>query len=107
MRNYRSAPIIVGVATGLPSGVYFIQCGEFVKIGASTDVRSRLCSVRSATPFGVTGIGFMPAKTNDELNVLESTLHQEFSHLRYKGEWFRKEQALTDFITAYAQPWPS
>lgn len=71
------------------SYVYFIRCGEFVKIGFSSTPNSRRSSIATSSPFAVEIIGLMRGDTQTEKN-----LHKRFKHLREKLEWFR----LTDEV---------
>lgn len=73
--------------------VYFIQCGEFVKIGTATDVAARLLSLQTANPLPLvllaTERGFVPR---------ERELHRQFAALRHANEWFRYEGELKAYI---------
>ena len=50
--------------------VYFIRCGEFVKIGTTADVSQRLRSLQSCCPYEMQIEGTLPGG-----HLLESTLH--------------------------------
>lgn len=85
--------------------VYFIRCGQFVKIGVSKNPHTRLKQVRKANG----GFAF-PAGLDIEKSRLIATelgsfqrereLHAKFSHLRHTGEWFTETPELTSYITA-------
>lgn len=71
--------------------VYFVRCGQHIKIGYSVDPKRRIRNL----PYSV----ILPADFNHaaELEVLrvidggfdvESALHKRFHHLRVAGEWF-------------------
>lgn len=65
--------------------VYFIQSGEFVKIGISQDVTKRLQTLQTASPY--------PMKVIKKLAVpypasAEFRLHRYYADRRRAGEWF-------------------
>lgn len=79
--------------------VYFVQmmaCEEHggpIKIGIAQDVERRIANLQSCSPYRlklVLEIGGGESR--------ESLLHRQFEDLRMRGEWFRAEQALIDFI---------
>lgn len=78
-----------------PSGhVYFIGSSSgFVKIGFSFHPEARLRQLQTAHVETLTLLGSVVA-TEDT----ESTLHERFSHLRVRGEWFRLGQEIQAFI---------
>jgi len=74
--------------------VYFAQrrSGGLIKIGWSTGVHSRMIALRTRL------LGSMPGRRKEELAV-----HERFKHLRAKGEWFRPDAELLEFIRTKAQ----
>lgn len=76
-----------------PSGVYFIRSGEAVKIGVSINVPLRTTVLATGSPWPVDLLAVMPGD-----RAAEKRLHRRFAHLRLKGEWFRAEPELLDFI---------
>ena len=87
------------------SGVYFLTFAEHpqhIKIGVSRELKSRLQNYRTHTPFTVEVLLFIKAtyKVNDPLNakVLEKQLHEQFKHLKHRGEWFENRGALKQYI---------
>jgi hypothetical protein len=75
--------------------VYFARCGDRVKIGFSIDPQARLGILQSGNPEPLTLVGWMPGTQDSERN-----LHQQFSALHVRGEWFRAEPALLEFIAS-------
>lgn len=75
------------------SWIYFIQSKDHVKIGRTTNVAERLCTLKigNAAPF-------ILLATVPEGLIGESEIHQRFSHLRGDGEWFRLDSDLQLFI---------
>jgi len=79
---------------GLWETVYFLRQGDFVKIGHTTmSVKRRLKSYGTHSLEETKLLGF----TYGDKSV-ERAFHSEFSHYRERGEWFRFEGALADFI---------
>jgi DNA-binding transcriptional regulator YdaS (Cro superfamily) len=64
--------------------VYFVRCGDFVKIGFSKRPDGRLRYLRTATPFDFVLVGAHAATVHDERH-----LHKIFKAHRHRGEWFR------------------
>lgn len=79
------------------SGVYFIQCGDGgpIKIGIAKAVNERLADLQVANPYELRLLGYVPT---DDAEALEGRLHGQFYQLRIRGEWFRPEAVLLDFI---------
>jgi hypothetical protein len=73
--------------------VYFVRTSDFIKIGFTTNLPQRLESLPFGTPHEVTLLHDMPGSFDFEVDM-----HRKFKHLRVKGEWFRAEQELLDFI---------
>lgn len=89
------------------SGVYFIQCSSFVKIGVSSDVIARFRSIKSSNPFAVVALGFIPEPVGKKADDLETSLHRRFAGCRHQAEWFTLTDELLAFIATDAKPWPN
>lgn len=86
------------------SQVYYMRCGEFIKIGVSISPLYRLRTIRE------TGGVLYPAGLDLSKTILvasepgtqekEAAMHVKFSHLRHAGEWFTETPELTDHINA-------
>jgi hypothetical protein len=76
------------------SVVYFLRCGDFVKIGYSYDPKKRIEKVQVWSPHDCELMGIAAGGP-----ALEKALHKEFSADRHRGEWFR----LTDRLLAEIQ----
>lgn len=76
--------------------IYFLRCGDFVKIGWSVkpDIRTR--ALKTANPYQVDVIGVWPARRH-----YERLLHRQFRNVRHESrrEWF----VLTPEIFAIAE----
>jgi hypothetical protein len=76
-----------------PGTIYFIRCGEFIKIGYTTDLSTRMKSLRQANPSPIDILHSEPGGIVDE-----RAHHKRFAHLRHQGEWFRAADELLVFI---------
>ena len=75
--------------------IYFIESESgHVKIGYTrNNVNGRLAALQGGNPHKL----FL-RKTIEGDIVQENLIHKKFSHLRCKGEWFKLERDLIDFI---------
>jgi hypothetical protein len=87
------------------SGVYFVRVGSFVKIGFSDDVKARYRVLLSASPYDMKPLGFIHADGGAE--ELEERIHAQFAELRHRGEWFRFDGSIREFIADHAAGWPT
>lgn len=88
-----------------PGGVYFIQCGQFVKIGKACDIEARLRELELGNPHPMRVLGWEPVPIASALDR-ERALHQEFAASRHRGEWFKLEEPLITHIKRKATRWP-
>jgi len=75
------------------SYVYFLKCGDFVKIGVSKKPRSRLLTLASSVPYDVELLIML---TGDR--ALERFLHRQFSNHHHRHEWFHMHDDILEFI---------
>jgi hypothetical protein len=73
--------------------VYFVASGDFIKIGFSRSMKSRMQKFFTESPLPAILLHNEPGTFKTE-----KSLHRQFGHLRAKGEWFRKTQELLDYI---------
>ena len=66
-----------------------------LKIGVATDIASRIASMRTANSRELVLLGILLDAGPDE----ERSLHQRWSHIRIRGEWFRDTPELRRFIS--------
>lgn len=90
------------------SFVYFIEAGDYIKIGVSRDPIIRLGQIRQGrgitAPEGlITSQARLLAVEQGDRNS-EKTLHQRFAAHRARGEWFRKNDRLAHYIKSLAIP---
>lgn len=85
--------------------VYFIRCQEFVKIGRATRLRSRLSSLATSCPFPIVLLALIHVESVGAASVLEAQLHERFTAVHHRNEWFRYEAPIVQFIrTLLEQP---
>ncbi len=73
--------------------VYFIQCGEFIKIGFTVEPAKRIAAIQTSSPHEIKLLGTMKGGPETE-----KAMHAQFKHLRHRGEWFRVDEELTTEI---------
>ena len=79
--------------------IYFIGCNDrYVKIGVSHSPGSRLNDFQVGNPYDLTIL-----KTIDVSNKAEAYLHDKFSHLHHRGEWFNLNSELREYISTEAE----
>jgi DNA-binding transcriptional regulator YdaS (Cro superfamily) len=71
--------------------VYFLRCGDFVKIGYSANPKRRLRYLQTATPFDFELLGVHPGA-----KWQEKQLHKIFASSRHRHEWFRADQTILE-----------
>lgn len=74
--------------------VYFIQCGNYIKIGHADDPERRLRELQTGNPNKLELLGYVSGDI-----VREREIHFTFADFRTDGEWFE----LTTDILAYLQ----
>lgn len=78
-----------------PCVVYVIRCGNFIKIGKAADPAKRIAQLDAANPLELERIAVIKGQDGHRL---ERELHQQFHEQRHKGEWFRLEGALAEWV---------
>lgn len=79
----------------LSASVYFVRCNEFLKIGYAANVGERFRTMQTASPYEMELLGTMAGGVE-----MEEQLHRRFRHLQHRGEWFRLEGELAEFVRA-------
>lgn len=74
--------------------IYAIRCGEFVKLGYATNPWKRRLQIRLCNPYPCEMLGFSPGTLDDE-----KALHSKFAEYRHRGEWFRFEGPVAEFVS--------
>lgn len=88
-------------------GVYFLECQGFIKIGRARDILRRTQMNQIGNPFALQPLGYVPQPSPDEADMHERFLHDRFSDIRHRGEWFIATDKLRAYILAKATPWPT
>lgn len=79
--------------------IYFIGCNDqYVKIGVSHSPGRRLDDLQVGNPYALTML-----KTIDVSHKAEAYLHDKFSHLRHRREWFNLNSELREYIATEAE----
>jgi Meiotically Up-regulated Gene 113 (MUG113) protein len=73
--------------------VYFIESGDFVKIGYTRCPQERAKKMFTDCPIEPRLLHAEPGTFKSE-----KTLHRHFAHLHARGEWFRKGPDLLEYI---------
>ncbi len=76
--------------------VYFVSCevdGFPIKIGLASNISHRLVHLQNALPYKVCLLGSMPGDRETEHD-----LHVGFSNIWLRGEWYRREPELLDYV---------
>lgn len=68
--------------------IYFVQFGDRIKIGFTTNMKQRMKVIPKDQ---------ILATTPGSLGV-ERRIHNRFAHLRITGEWFRADKELLDYV---------
>lgn len=69
--------------------VYFIRCGEFIKIGYSSKLRERVSNIATSTPHKVELLGAISGGQK-----MERDMHKRFARCRHSREWFKPDAAM-------------
>jgi hypothetical protein len=75
------------------SKVYFIACGDFIKIGVSANPPRRVAELQSSSPFDIELLGDFTGDAQDELRI-----QGKFAKHHVRGEWFRKHNDILYYI---------
>jgi len=81
-----------------PSQVYFIQCGEAVKIGRSVKPFERVASLSTSNHQALELLATTPGSSAEE-----KALHKKFAAYHIKGEWFRYSAEIAKFIAGISR----
>ena len=63
--------------------VYFVRVGEYVKIGATSNLYNRMSVFQTSSPYELTVLG-----TLENIDNLEGKLHKKYLEYHHRGEWF-------------------
>lgn len=81
--------------------VYAIECEGMVKIGFSVCPYHRFTTIQTFSPFECRLVGIMAGDFRRE-----AELHRRFSSQRVRGEWFRHDGEVAEFVASMEKPDP-
>lgn len=73
--------------------LYFLRGGDYIKIGRTVDFDRRLSELKVSSPYELELIALIENK-----GCYEFRIHDLFKKIRVKGEWFKDDQSISDFI---------
>ncbi len=83
------------------SVVYFVQAGNYIKIGTTTNLRARLAALQNGSPFPISLLHTIPGDTEKE-----KAFQRQFHKSRIRGEWYEVTPELRQFIETGIIPRP-
>ena len=83
-----------------PCYIYFIlnYDSQAVKIGIAKNVKRRLASLQTSSPSKLKLLGIIKTKSVNNARKIEKSLHEKFAKNRIRGEWFKANVELLDYI---------
>lgn len=75
--------------------IYFVQAGEFIKIGWALDPHKRIAHMQTGSAYEFKLLGLMHGSL-----IEEKIVHKRFSAFRVRGEWFKQTPELNRYIRA-------
>lgn len=78
--------------------IYFVQCGEFVKIGYTANPNSRMSKFKTNNPYECRLVALI-----DGGKIIEAQMHERFAEFHHRGEWYRCGDALMSFIASLSE----
>lgn len=70
------------------TGVYFIKCQDFIKIGYATNIYQRLKNMQVGNPYDLSLVAVGRCNTKIEAMDAERFWQDVFGKYYYKGEWY-------------------
>jgi Meiotically up-regulated gene 113 len=81
--------------------VYFIRCGDFIKIGYSLSPERRLSHIMTVNPHEIELLGYRYGTRDDE-----ALYHERFAPHRHRGEWFNAAPEIETYARTLMQSLP-
>ncbi len=78
--------------------LYFIKCGDYVKIGTSRSVKDRIDQLQTGNPQEIEVLAVF-----EEQAFREYAIHKTFVHLNIRGEWFRYTEEIENYLKVLEQ----
>ena len=73
--------------------VYFVRCGEYIKIGYTSDPNTRMSKFRTNNPYVCELVAIMKGG-----RIREAEIQRQFSEHLHRGEWYRLHESIAVFI---------
>lgn len=73
--------------------IYFVKCGDFIKIGWSASWYARIRRLKVDNPYPIETLLVIGRP-----EIFEKTMHAEFASLRHRGEWFKDDPRIRAYI---------
>lgn len=87
------------------SAVYFAQDdGDLIKIGVSSVLLMRQMAFQQSSSEKLSILGVIKYKLRSEAFLVERQLKRQFKHLHVRGQWYRGDLALRQYIEANVVP---
>lgn len=80
------------------TNIYFIRCGEFVKIGRGGDPEQRAKDLQTGNPYEIEVMGSFTGTEAEERR-----LHAAFQQFHHRAEWFFLSNTVRAFITQHCR----
>jgi hypothetical protein len=85
VEDWKAAEVAVARDRLIRKGdLYFIRCGDAVKIGRTTNIVQRLANMQVNNPHEIDCLLLLKGQGKEE-----GRWHKRFKHHRVRGEWFR------------------
>lgn len=84
----------VRAGLSIQSGLYFIRCGDFVKIGIAQNLGSRLSAIQVCNPYPVIMLASIIEPNGARRRALEQVWHAHWVGAHHRGEWFHATPVL-------------
>jgi hypothetical protein len=75
--------------------LYGMQCKDYIKFGVSNNPIDRRNALQTGNPFQITLLFCVPY--NDSYGT-EKDVHRYFKDIRGKGEWFKIDENIKNFV---------
>ena len=92
--DFRGEELSSQLPSHMKEFVYFISDEDgYIKIGKASNVEARFNQLQTASRQELTVLAVKRGG-----HVLEGELHKRFSHLRVRGEWFKGDEELLNYV---------
>jgi hypothetical protein len=84
-------PLLSARLLDVPTFVYAIGCGDFIKIGIARDTAKRLSGLGTSSPYDLVLLARRQFPTEEIARFIEGMIHYQLGDQWHRGEWFRRE----------------